>query len=199
MTPRRKLGRAVALGKREVIFLTPEGIECDSSDQFHLTQRRVLFEDTELLTLHRQTDKVFITIAAIVALLFLAGGVALYMNAGLTVALTPLLMGAVIAAAAIFRLTLKPSVITVFGKRSNISVRFTVNHAQARATYQELQTAIHSAQQTQRLQSTAAPAPMVAAEPATAFDGSPQSPADPFAPPADPFLPIPEPPRDREA
>jgi hypothetical protein len=147
MTPRKKLGRTSSIGKREVIFLTADAIECDSSDQFHLAQRRVLFEDAELLTLHRQTDKLFITVTGIVALLALGGGGALYMSTGeIVVAFTPLLIGVVFAALAIFRLTLKPSIITVFGKRSTISVRFTINHAQARATYQELQSAIRKGQ-----------------------------------------------------
>jgi hypothetical protein len=192
MTPRRKLGRTSSIGKREVIFLTAEAIECDSSDQFHLAQRRVLFEDAELLTLHRQTDKLFITVTGIVALLTLVGGGALYINTReIVVAFTPLLIGVVFAALAIFRLTLKPSVITVFGKRSTIAIRFTINHAQARATYQELQTVIHAAQQRERLQSTAAPAVELPAAPMPDFEPRTDWPDTPFAP-------RPDPPRDPE-
>lgn len=191
MMTRIQLGRATSIGKREAIFLTAEGIECDSSDQFQLAQRRVLFEDAELLTLHRPTDKLFIAITGSTALLFLTIGIALYLKSELIAAITPLIIGALFAAVAIFRLTLKPSVVTVFGKRSNIAIRFNVHHAQARVVYQDLQTAIHSAQRTQRLQSTSAQPLVVDAPPSGSLPRMPEWPDSTFAP-------IPEPPRDRE-
>ena len=145
MTPDRKqIGRATSLGTREVIFLTDRGVECDSTDQLQIAQRRVLFEDAQLLTLHRQSGRVLTSITAIVALLFLAAAYSVYEYADVYSAMPALICGAFFAGVAIFRIFVKPTVITIFGKRSKITIRFTLKHQLARETYEELRLAIRN-------------------------------------------------------
>ncbi len=147
--PRRKrIGRWATISTRESVYQTPEGIEVDSSEQFELIRRRVLFEDVRLVTYHRMRGLAFLLTTGVLALFFIVMGgfVASVGGESWTAALVFFLMGVPALIAFMLRLVFGVDVITVFGRRSKATIRFSFRKQRAREVYGTICAAARGAQ-----------------------------------------------------
>lgn len=140
MTPARtRLGSTARAFGRESVYELPDGIEIESTENYEVIRRRVLFEDVLLVTYHREIGFWFILLNCLVGGLFLFIGVAIvsaqrsgsvwpYLTPWLVIAFPFLL-------AAALRAILGVEVISIFGRRSKAQIRFTIRKRRARAIY----------------------------------------------------------------
>lgn len=147
--PRRtRLSRWATLSTREAVYQTPDGIEVDSSEQFELIRRRVLFEDVRLVTYHRQRGVAYLLATGILALFFIVlGAFVASIGAESWGAAAIFFMMAFLALTAFgLRLVLGVEVITIFGRRSKAVIRFTFRKQRAREVYGTICAAVRNAQ-----------------------------------------------------
>jgi hypothetical protein len=172
-TQRTRLGRVITLSTRESIFQTAEGIEVDSVEQFELIRRRVLYEDVQLVTYHRERGLAFLLTTGIVAAFFIGLGLLIgSIGSEMQGAAVFLVIGFVPLIAFLLRFMFGADVITVFGRRSRARLRFGVRKARARQVYGSICAAVRNAQ---RIRPTTMPG--VTATPLPA--GVPMPPATP--------------------
>jgi hypothetical protein len=141
---RRKLGAASTVAHRRGVFRIAGGLEVDEVGGFEVSRRRLLFAEVRLVTLHRveQGAAVWVlgglTAASLVAEYLvggtsLPGAVTLYAVAGLSAC------GVV--------LTSGPAwVVTAYGRRSRLAMRFRRREARARSVYAEVCRSVAEAQ-----------------------------------------------------
>lgn len=147
--PRRvRLSRWATPVTREAAFQSADAVELDSSEFFQLTRRRVLFEDVRLVTLHRRRGIAYIVAMAAIALMFLApaGIIVAATNDGWIAALFFVGIALFPLTFMMLRIILGIDVITVFGRRSKIAIRFQYRKRRAREVYGSLCAAIRNAQ-----------------------------------------------------
>lgn len=148
--PRRtRISRWATISTREAVYQTADGIEVDSSEQFELVRRRVLFEDVRLVTYHRQRGVAFLLATGIFALFFFAIGAFVASIGGgesWIAALIFFVMGFPALVAFGLRLALSVDVITVFGRRSKAVIRFGFRKRRAREVYGTICAAVRGAQ-----------------------------------------------------
>jgi len=140
MTATRKtLGRNTTFGTRERVFETDEGIEVESTDQYELTRKRVLFEDIVLVTIHREVGWAFLLANGLLVTVFLIIAFVTYFASGRDFSAMIIAAFAVPSAIALaIRLFFKVSVVSVFGRRSRAKVRFLFSERRARELYGHL-------------------------------------------------------------
>ena len=146
---RRLLGRSSFLFSREAVWQIPDGLEIESSEQYEIVRRQVLFQDVISVTYHRMYGAGFV-IATGLGSLFFIGMAMLIVVAGGTEswvgALVMLIIGSPIIVACVLRLMFRLDVITVFGRRSRASIRFSLRKQRARTLYAQICAAVKSAQ-----------------------------------------------------
>jgi len=136
---RTPIGRNFAFGIRERIFESDDAIEVDTSDHYELARKRVLFEDVALITYHREYGWTFLTGQIVLAFVFFIIGGFTYVGGGGWIATSIILAFAVPSTIAIFlRLIYRVDVISIFGKRSRATIRFSFKKKQARELYGRL-------------------------------------------------------------
>ncbi|HEX7809508.1 MAG TPA: hypothetical protein VF608_12300 [Thermoanaerobaculia bacterium] len=137
--PRRtRISRWATISTREFVYQTPEGIEVDSSEQFELIRRRVLYEDVRLVTYHRERGFAFLFATGILTAFFIAIGVVISSiggNDSWVAALIFFLIGLPALLAFMMRLIWGVDVITVFGRRSMAIIRIRLRKQRARELY----------------------------------------------------------------
>jgi hypothetical protein len=137
MTPSRvPIGRNTALGTRERIFETDDAIEVDSTDQYEVSQKRVLFEDIVLVTWHRElgwgylaAHAFVLTVFIVIAMIVVAGG------GGAVGATVVALFGLPSFVAILIRSIFQVDVVSIFGRRSRAKIRFFFRKKRARELY----------------------------------------------------------------
>jgi hypothetical protein len=136
---RTPLGRNFGIGTRELVYESDDAIEVESSDHYELSRKRVLFEDIALITYHREFGWAFLSANIFVAVIFLAIAEVTYAGGGGWIAAAIISAFAVPSIIAIFlRLTYRVDVISIFGKRSRATVRFSFKKQKAREIYGRL-------------------------------------------------------------
>lgn len=135
---RKRIGRWSNVATRQVVYQTGDALEIEELDLFELTRKRVYFDDILLVTMYSRVGIAFIVTMAVFFLLFILAAAAFQSehmpNAALTFAL-----GSVPFLLALFaRALLKQEVITVFGRRSKASLRFTFRKTFAHEKYNEI-------------------------------------------------------------
>jgi len=139
-TPAKTLiGKDNGLATRGRVYETEDAIVAETSDQYELSRKSVLFEDILLITYHREIGWTFIVVQSVVIFFVL-------LVAGITYAANgPFLSVAIIAAfaipsiiALIVRLIFKVDVISIFGRRSRAAIRFSFRKKHARELYGRL-------------------------------------------------------------
>jgi len=147
---RTLLGRYTGLASRERLYETAEGIEVESNDHYDVARRRVFYDDVVLVTYHRQIGGLFITINLlfIFMIVFMAASVAsaIRTKAVWPVIITWLIFAAPSAIAVILRLLLRVDVITVFGRRSKATLRYSWRKRRAREVYGRICSRVRHAQ-----------------------------------------------------
>lgn len=155
---RDRLGSLVGLHERQHVYLTADAVEVDFVDGYDVTRRRVFLNDVALITLHHERRWWL-------AVSWWAVGLAISIPPGIAVGLMVVNdggnLGAVLAVAAIFGLPvltclvlgtlvavrLTP-VLSVFGRRTKASMRFTWRRRRALEVRDRLVAAVTTAQAT---------------------------------------------------
>lgn len=164
---RKLLARTSALATRGAVYEVEDGLEVETSDHYEISRQRVLYADILLVTLHRSVGWTFVLInLGIVAFFATIGGLVLTLSreqemwimAGIFAAFaSPFLL------AALLRLAFRVDEVTVWGRRSQASLRYTFRKGKARRLYEEIAEKVSAAQAQLRAQydaeTVAAPPP----------------------------------------
>jgi len=150
---RTLLGSESGISTRQRAFETDEGIIIESTDQYEVSRKSVLFEDVVLVTYHRQIGWAYVLVLTAIAVLILAVAGVFLFTAPATGA--PVKVSAIIAAFAIpfliliaVRLVMKVDVISIFGRRSRAQIHFSFRKRRARDIYGRI---CHRTRQAQRV------------------------------------------------
>jgi membrane protein implicated in regulation of membrane protease activity len=136
---RTLIGRNFGFGTRERVFESEDAIEVDATDQYELSRKRVLFEDVALITYHREYGWAFLSVQTFVAIVFLAIAEVTYAAGGGWIPAMIISVFALPSIVAIFlRVTLQVDVISIFGRRSRATIRFSFQKKKARELYGRL-------------------------------------------------------------
>lgn len=141
MTPARKrIGRNNALASRETIYETADGLETESVEHYDITRKRVLYEDVQLVTYHRELGFWFVLLNVLVSAFFLALAITIVAvtRKNMILAVIWLAMAAPSLIALTIRLLLRVDVVTIFGRRSKATLRFSFRKKRAREIYGQI-------------------------------------------------------------
>ena len=135
MTPgkRKLLGRNVGAMSREAVYETADAIESESRAGYEVTRKRVLFEEVLLVTIHREMGALYVTITALVAVMF--GSIAFAAGKEPAIAISFGILALPFFIACVIRLAAKLDFVSVFGRRSKAVMRFSLRKRRAREVY----------------------------------------------------------------
>ena len=175
MTPPRRefLGSFTSVVTRQRAYRIANGLELDNIDHFEVTRRRVFYDDVVAITYHQTVGTVLIPLFSILAVMMLLSAV--------LASSEPIAVGIFVSLALLFlipvviRALRKIDIITVFGKRTKITMRFSFRKERARQLYNEITASVRTTQQ--RLAAEiAAQEPPPAAAPAPDYEMPPSEP-----------------------
>ncbi len=145
--PRKLLGKSRTLGSRAEIYQVDDGLVIEASEQYDIVQRRVLFDDVLMVTIHREMGALYLAGTGVIALFFL--GIALLILSlnidAWPAAVIFAIFGAPAFLAFLLRLFLGIDIVTIFGRRSKATVRFALRKQRAREAYGSICAAVRSA------------------------------------------------------
>lgn len=149
MNERTLLRRSRTPMGADAAFLTPSGIDVDSTQNYEVVRRKVFFDDVHLVTIHRERGIAFLIVTGVFATFFT--GLAILIVAIETSAwpwaLPFLAIGLMFAVAFLLRASMGRDVITVFGRRSKAVLRFgSLGQNRAREVYGQICSAVRRAQ-----------------------------------------------------
>ncbi|MCP4660591.1 MAG: hypothetical protein GY856_34760 [bacterium] len=151
-TPRRRtrLSRYHQLAARYRIYRVDGALEVDELSAHDILRRRVLFDEVILMTRHRRRPLLMISLAALLAALFLSIGLALYYGDvppawGIGFFVPAGLAGLYVLG----RLTVPIHVLTLYSPRSKARLEFSTERGAGEA-WQELERAVAEAQESAR-------------------------------------------------
>lgn len=149
LTTRTLLRRSRGLVGSDATFLTPEGLDVESTQNYEVVRRKVLFDDVHLVTLHRERGIAYLVINGLFSAFFL--GVSILIVAidtdGWPWALPFFAAGLTFLIAFLIRLSMGRAVITVFGRRSKAVLRFgSFGKDRAREVYGQICAAVRRGQ-----------------------------------------------------
>lgn len=155
--PRKLLAKSRQAFSNQKVFQTAEGLEIESNEQYEIVERRVLFDDVQLVTIHREKGVAYLIVTALFSLFFL-GLAILILSSNIDswpAAVVFGTMGTPVFLAFLIRLFLGVDVITVFGRRSKAELRFALRKKRAREVYGTICAAVRSAHRRADLSSRA--------------------------------------------
>jgi hypothetical protein len=159
MTPNRTLlRRSRTLVGSDATFLTPDGLDVDSTQNYEVVRRRVFFDDVYLVTIHRERGIAYLIVNGLFAAFFLGLSILIVaIDTGAWPGALPFFaVGLLFLAAFLLRVSMGRDVITVFGRRSKAVLRFgSLRKTRAREVYGQICAAVR------RAQSAIPPAPPV--------------------------------------
>lgn len=145
---RKLLGKSRTLGSRAMIYQGVDALEIEVNEQYEVVEKRVLFDDVLMVTIHREKGVIYLIVSAFIALLFL--GIAM-MIVSISFDAWPAAIvfgafGLPALIAFLTRLFLGVDVVTVFGRRSKTDLRFALRKQRAREVYGTICAAVRNAQ-----------------------------------------------------
>jgi hypothetical protein len=166
---RTRLGSSAHAFGREAVYELPDGVEVESSENYEVIRKRVLFEDVLLVTYHREIGFWFILLNALVGGFFLFIGI-IIVNAQRSGSVWPFLTPWLVMAfpfllAAALRAILGVEVISIFGRRSKAQIRFTLRKKRARDIYGRILARVRQAQRALEREATESAAAAMPAVP----------------------------------
>ncbi|MDP9195044.1 MAG: hypothetical protein M3P06_25385 [Acidobacteriota bacterium] len=134
---RKLLGRSRSFGSRSSIYQADDALEIEVNEQYDVVQKRVLYDDVMMVTIHRELGVAYLVVMGIIALFFL--GIAVLI-VSLSFDAWPAsvifaIFGLPALIAFLVRLFLRLDVVTVFGRRSKTDLRFALRKQRAREVY----------------------------------------------------------------
>jgi len=145
---RKLLGKSRTLGSRALIYQGADALEIEVNEQYEVVEKRVLFDDVLMVTIHRELGALYLAITALIALLFL-GIAILIVSISVNAWPAAIVFGAFGLPALIsflVRLFLGIDIVTVFGRRSKTDLRFALRKQRAREVYGTICAAVRNAQ-----------------------------------------------------
>lgn len=145
---RERIGKATSLVTRDLVYLTDEGFEIESHEGYEIVERRVLFDDVQLVTYHRRFGALYLAVTGVLALLFLGTALAVAASStdGWVAAIVVAMFGVPALIAFLLRLAFRIDVITIFGRRSKARIHFRLRKRKAREVYGRICAAVRHAQ-----------------------------------------------------
>lgn len=145
---KERLGKSTSLVTRDTVYLVDDGFEVEAREHYEVIERRVLFDDVQLVTYHRHLGAVYLVVHGGIAIVFLGFALALgtLSSDAWVGALFVAAFGVPSLIAFILRLLFRMDVITIYGRRSKASIRFSLRKAKARETYGRICAAVRQAQ-----------------------------------------------------
>jgi uncharacterized integral membrane protein len=145
---RKRLGKSRSIGSRATIYQGADALEIEVNEQYEVVEKRVLFDDVLMVTIHREKGAFYLVLTALMALFFL--GIAILIVSfnvdAWRVAIFFGVFGLPALIAFLTRLFLGVDVVTVFGRRSKTDLRFALRKQRAREVYGTICAAVRSAQ-----------------------------------------------------
>lgn len=145
---RKLLGKSRQFGSRATIYQGADALEIEVLEQYDVVQKRVLFDDVQMVTIHREVGAAYLAITALIALLFL--GIAILIVSiefdAWPAAIVFAAFGLPALIAFLVRLFLGVDIVTVFGRRSKTDLRFALRKQRAREVYGTICAAVRNAQ-----------------------------------------------------
>jgi hypothetical protein len=133
------VGSRTTLATRERVFETDDAIVVETTDQYELSRKHVLFEDILLITFHREIGWTFVMLQiAIIAFVGIVGGLMFAANAPARAVAIAGAFALPSAIAIVVRLIFKVDVVSVFGRRSRAAIPFSFRKKRARELYGHL-------------------------------------------------------------
>jgi hypothetical protein len=146
---RTLLGSESGIATRQRVFETEDGIIIESTDQYELSRKSVLFEDVVLITYHREIGWTYVLVLTAIVSIFLAvAGISFGSGAPLSVAGTMAAFASPFVLAILVRLIMKVDVVSIFGRRSRARISFSFRKRRAREIYGRI---CHLTRQAQRV------------------------------------------------
>jgi uncharacterized integral membrane protein len=159
--PRKLLGKSSTMTGRTALYQIQDGLEIESNEQYDIVQRRVLFDDVLMVTIHREIGAIYLVVTGLIAAFFL--GIALVILSfnvdAWPAALIFGIFGAPALLAFLIRLFLGVDVVTIFGRRSKASIRYAIRKTRARALYGSVCSAVRIAHRQAEREGASAAAP----------------------------------------
>lgn len=146
-TKRVRLGTWSGIATRHSIYRSDQAIDIDERDSFEVQRRRVFFDDILLITYHRQLSTAIVATLTIVLFLFSLLALFLYFLESNTAAAITALLPSPLLILLLLHLVLRTDVITVFGRRTMATLRYTFRKRFARETFEDLVARTRAAQQ----------------------------------------------------
>ena len=146
--PRTRLGRSAHAFGREDVYEVPEGLEVESRENYEVLRKRVLFEEVQFVTYHREIGAWFVTLNGLIGGFFLFLGMVIFnaTQSGNVWALVPwVVMASPFLIAAALRAIYGVNVVSVFGRRSKAVIR-SGRKLKARELYGRILTRVRQAQ-----------------------------------------------------
>jgi hypothetical protein len=145
---RKRLARWRTAVSSESVYQTADGLEVESNQQYEIVERRVLFDDVLLVTMHRYVGVAYPLVTALIAAFFIGIGI-LILSINVDSWIPAAIFGAIGAPfliAFLIRIVFGVEVITVFGRRSKAVIRFSLRKKRAREVYGQVCAAVRNAQ-----------------------------------------------------
>jgi hypothetical protein len=146
---RQRIGKSTSLVTRELIYQADDGFDVEMREHYEVVQRRVLYDDVQLVTYHREFGSVYFGVTGSVAAVFCIPAIGFAMlgsDAAIGGAIALALFGVPALLAFLIRLLWRVDVITIFGRRSKASLRFSFRKRKARETYGKICAIVRQAQ-----------------------------------------------------
>ena|ERR1700741_373401 len=134
---RKLLGHSRSFGSRATIYQADDALEIEVNEQYDVVQKRVLYDDVVMVTIHREMGAAYLVVMGLIALMFL-GIAALIVSISFNAwpaAIIFAIFGLPALLAFLVRLFLRLDVVTVFGRRSKTDLRFALRKQRAREVY----------------------------------------------------------------
>jgi uncharacterized integral membrane protein len=144
---RKLIEKSHTLGTRAAIYQLDDGLEIETSEHYDIVQRRVLFDDVLMVTIHRELGPLYLLLTGSLAAFFLGIGIVI-VNANFDAWPAALMFGIFgfpMLVVFLMRLLLGVDVVTIFGRRSKANVRFTLRKRRAREVYEAICAAVRQA------------------------------------------------------
>lgn len=157
--PRKLLGKSRSVGTRSTIYQGADALEIEVNEQYEVVEKRVLYDDVLMVTIHRELGALYLVLTAFMALFFL--GIAVLIVSVNTDAWPAAAFFAAFGLPALIafltRLFLGIDVVTVFGRRSKTDLRFALRKQRAREVYGTICALVRNAQRTVPVESRPSP------------------------------------------
>lgn len=141
---KRYLGADDSISVRRRIYLTEDALEVDEVEGIDVNRIRVYFDDVLLMTYHKVYGVGFIITNIIFCIIF--GSIALATSSTPVASVIFTIIFILFFLFLVLRLVLRVDIISVYGRRTMVRIRFSFRKGRARRTFEQVANLIHERQ-----------------------------------------------------